>query len=93
MLKADPFALNDIDAHRGTVEEQVNHMVVARTDVDRSLADEAYRMLDRSRQLAGSPAMNPFGIEANRRNLEVAIDCIHAQRMIPRRFTVEELFA
>ena len=72
---------------------QVNHMVVVRTDVDRALVEEAYRMLDRSRQLAGSPAMNPFGIEANRRNLEVAIDCIHAQGMIPRRFTVEELFA
>ena len=37
--------------------------------------------------------MNPFGIEENRRNLEVAIDCVYKQRMIPRRFKVEELFA
>jgi len=34
----------------------------------------------------------PFGLEANRRNLEVAIDYVHAQRLIPRRFTVDELF-
>ena len=36
--------------------------------------------------------MNPFGVEENRRNLEVAIDCTYRQGMIPRRFTVEELF-
>ena len=36
--------------------------------------------------------MNPFGLEENRRNLEVAIECIYRQEMIPRRFTVEELF-
>ena len=34
----------------------------------------------------------PFGLDANRRNLEVAIDCVHRQRLIPRRFTVDELF-
>ena len=42
---------------------------------------------------AGSPEMNPCGFEANRRNLEVAIDYVHRQRLIPRRYTVEELFA
>ena len=36
--------------------------------------------------------MNPFGLEENRRNLEVAIDCMYRQQMIGRRFTVEELF-
>ena len=45
-----------------------------------------------SREAAGNPEMNPFGLEENRRNLEVAIDCMYRQRMIPRRFTVEELF-
>ena len=34
----------------------------------------------------------PFGLDANRRNLEVAIDCVYRQRLIPRRFTVDELF-
>jgi 4,5-dihydroxyphthalate decarboxylase len=72
---------------------QINHMVVARTDVDRSTVDKVFAMLEQSRALAGSPEMNPFGLEANRRNLEVAIDCIHAQGMIPRRLSVEELVA
>lgn len=36
--------------------------------------------------------MNPLGVEANRRSLEVAIDYAHQQRLIPRRFEVDELF-
>jgi len=36
--------------------------------------------------------MLPHGLEANRRNLEVAIDCAYAQALIPRRFSVDELF-
>jgi 4,5-dihydroxyphthalate decarboxylase len=36
--------------------------------------------------------MLPHGVEANRRNFEVAIDCAYKQRLIPRRFSVEELF-
>jgi 4,5-dihydroxyphthalate decarboxylase len=31
-------------------------------------------------------------VEANRRNLEVAIDYVYRQRLIPRRFSVDELF-
>jgi len=69
---------------------QINHMVVVKRDV--ASADEVYRLLLDSRKAAGNPEMNPFGIEENRRNLEVAIDCVVRQRMIPRRFTVEELF-
>jgi 4,5-dihydroxyphthalate decarboxylase len=34
----------------------------------------------------------PFGVESNRRNLEVAIEYAHQQRLIPRRFAVDELF-
>jgi 4,5-dihydroxyphthalate decarboxylase len=45
-----------------------------------------------SKKAAGDPPMLPHGLEANRRNLEVAIDCAHRQGMIPRRFSVEELF-
>ena len=51
-----------------------------------------YRLLVESKKAAGDPPMLPHGIEANRRNLEVAIDCAYKQNMIPRRFTVEELF-
>ncbi|HXM80807.1 MAG TPA: phosphate ABC transporter substrate-binding protein [Burkholderiales bacterium] len=69
---------------------QINHMVVVKNTVKE--VEEIYRLLLESRKAAGNPEMNPFGIEENRRNLEVAIDCVYRQRMIPRRFTVEELF-
>ena len=54
-------------------------------------ADEVFRILGESRKAAGNPPLNPFGVEENRRNLEAAIDCAYGQRMIPRRFSVEEL--
>jgi 4,5-dihydroxyphthalate decarboxylase len=73
---------------RGAI--QINHMVAVRRDLD--CAGDVYRLLCESRQAAGNPAMNPFGIEENRRNLEAAIDCAHRQGMIPHRFSVEELF-
>jgi len=73
---------------RGAI--QINHMVAVRQDLD--CPDEVFRLLSESRKAAGSPPMNPFGVEENRRNLEAAIDCIHRQRMIPHRFSVEELF-
>ena len=72
---------------------QINHMVVVKDSVPRADAEEVARMLRDSIDAAGSPEMNPYGIEANRRNLEVAIDYVHRQRLIPRRFAVEELFA
>lgn len=72
---------------------QVNHMVVCRSSTPSSVSDEFLSLLGKSRELAGSPATHPFGIEANRRNLEAAIDTVFRQGMIPRRFTVEELFA
>ena len=34
----------------------------------------------------------PFGIEANRKALETMTQFAVDQRMVPRRFTVEELF-
>jgi len=72
---------------------QINHMVVVKDSVPRADAEEVSRLLRDSIDAAGSPEMNPYGIEANRRNLEVAIDYVHRQRLIPRRFAVEELFA
>jgi len=71
---------------------QINHMVTVKDTVSDSQAQEIFSSLKKSREAAGNPEMNPFGIEENRRNLEVAIDCTWRQGMIPRRFTVEELF-
>jgi 4,5-dihydroxyphthalate decarboxylase len=69
---------------------QINHMVVVKNTLQND--QDIYRLLLESRKAAGNPEMNPFGIEENRRNLEVAIDCVYRQRMIPRRFGIEELF-
>ena len=71
---------------------QINHMVTVKDTVDSSASSKIYELLKKSREAAGNPEMNPFGLEENRRNLEVAIDCVYNQKMIPRRFTVEELF-
>ena len=71
---------------------QLNHLVGVKNTVSRSQADEVYNILLESKQAAGNPPMLPHGVEANRRNLEVAIECAWKQNMIPRRFTVEELF-
>jgi 4,5-dihydroxyphthalate decarboxylase len=78
---------------------QVNHLVVVKDSLSNSdpqAVREVYRLLLESRQAAGLPRMgeldlNPFGVEANRRNLEVAIDCVYRQRLIPRRYSVDEL--
>jgi len=79
---------------------QINHMVVVRQTLSQSDPDavrEVYRLLREAKRRAPAPApgeldMTPFGLEANRRNLEVAIDYVHQQRLIPRRFKVDELF-
>jgi 4,5-dihydroxyphthalate decarboxylase len=71
---------------------QLNHLVVVKNSVSKAAADEVYRLLVESKKAAGDPPMLPHGIEANRRNIEIAINVAHRQGMIPRRFSVEELF-
>ncbi len=78
---------------RRTGAIQVNHMVVVRASLPPALSEEVYRMLAESRAAAGDPDMAPFGLPANRRNLEVAVDCAYRQGLISRRFAVEELVA
>jgi 4,5-dihydroxyphthalate decarboxylase len=79
---------------------QINHMVVVRESLVATRPDvvrEIYRLLVESKRAAGLPRAGaldtePFGVDANRRNLEVAIDYVYQQRLIPRRFEVDELF-
>ena len=71
---------------------QLNHLVGVKNTVSTAKADEVYNILLESKKAAGNPPMLPHGLEANRRNLEVAIDCAYKQKMIPRRYKVEELF-
>lgn len=96
-LFPDPKAAADAwYARHGVL--QINHMTV----IKRSVAErhpeavkEIYRVLSESKQAMGTPAgmdLNPFGFERNRKALEVVIDQVHRQGLIPRRFAVEELF-
>jgi 4,5-dihydroxyphthalate decarboxylase len=79
---------------------QVNHLVTVKASLSASqprVVEEVYRLLAESKRVAGPPAAGaldttPFGLEANRRNLEVAVDYAYHQRLIPRRFRVDELF-
>lgn len=79
----------------------INHMVVVRDHISKSRPDvvrDIFRMLRESKEAAGLPeAGTPldalrFGVEANRRSLEIIIDYCFRQQLIPRRFTVDELF-
>lgn len=88
------------DWHQRNRAIQINHMVVVRDTLSKSDPDavrEVYRLLREAKRRAPAPAageldMTPFGLEANRRNLEVAIDYVYQQRLIPKRVTVDELF-
>jgi len=71
---------------------QINHMVTVKETVSDVQAQEIFSLLREGRDASGASEMNPFGIEENRRNLEVAIDCLFGQGMIARRLTVDELF-
>jgi len=72
---------------------QINHMVVVRKGLEADLTREVFRLLSESKNLgAKDEQTSPFGLEANRRNLEVAIDYVHRQGMIPKRWAVDELF-
>jgi 4,5-dihydroxyphthalate decarboxylase len=79
---------------------QINHMVVVKGAVSKSNPDavrEVYRLLKESKRAAPPPEpgaldMTPIGLEPNRRNLEIAIEYVYQQRLIPKRYKVEELF-
>ncbi|WP_440639599.1 hypothetical protein ACSHT2_34620 [Bradyrhizobium sp. PUT101] len=83
-------------ARRGVVP--VNHLVVVTEQLAKSRPDVVagvYDLLKRSKERAGpaaTPDLIPFGIEANRRPLELIIDYAFQQALIPRRYAVEELF-
>ena len=88
---ADPqAAAADWKKRKGAL--QINHMVVVRRGLPSS--QEVFRLLQESKNIgAKNEESSPFGLEANRRNLEVAIDYVYRQGMIPRRYKVDELFS
>ena len=78
----------------------VNHMVVVTDTLARSNPQamaELYRMLEAGKAASGRPAAGeidtaPFGKDANRPCLELLVTYAVQQRLIPRRFAVDELW-
>jgi 4,5-dihydroxyphthalate decarboxylase len=78
----------------------INHMIVVRSAFSRSnpnMVREIYRMIRESRRASPPPEgglLDPwrFGVEANRRSLEIIINYSFRQKLIPRVFSVDELF-
>jgi 4,5-dihydroxyphthalate decarboxylase len=79
----------------------INHMAVVRDTIVKSRPDvvkEIYRLLQESKRAARLPTDGTpedplrFGIEPNRKALELIIDICAEQKLIARRFTVDELF-
>jgi len=78
----------------------INHMIVVKESLARShpkVIKEVYRLLKEARMAGGAAQagefdMAPYGVEANRSALEVAIDYSFKQGLIARRLAVDELF-
>jgi 4,5-dihydroxyphthalate decarboxylase len=94
---ADAVARKWAEMHGGV---PINHMMVVRGTISKSRPDlvkEIYRMLRESRRAVPPPdggVLDPwrFGVEANRASLEIIIDYSFRQKLIPRIFSVDELF-
>ena len=80
----------------------INHMLVIREQLAQTRPDvvhEVYRLFREAKEASfaetGAPQLDPlrFGIEANRRSLEIVINFAVKQGLLPRRFTVDELFS
>ena len=88
------------DWHKRTGVLPINHMVAVKATLAREnpqAVAEFYQMLLDSKRAAGLPVKGeidlcPMGLEANRKNLELAIDYVRRQGLIPRRYAVDELF-
>jgi 4,5-dihydroxyphthalate decarboxylase len=76
----------------------INHMFCVHEKISRERPDvvqSVFRMLVESRKAAPPEALTtipPFGVEANRKAIQLAIDWALEQRIIPRRLEVDELF-
>jgi 4,5-dihydroxyphthalate decarboxylase len=99
-LIPDPEAANRAwsETHGGV---PINHMLVIREHLAATRPDvvqEVYRVFKEAKAASfaetGVPDLDPlrFGIEANRRSLEVIIDFAVKQGLLPHPFAVDELF-
>ncbi len=87
-----------LDWHRRTGAVSVNHFFVVSEEVAKrpDVVREIFRMLVESKKAMPAPAdgidLHPFGVENNRKNLELIIQFACEQQMLPRKMTVDELF-
>ena len=78
----------------------INHMVVLKESILQEnpwLPQELYNLFSATKVKAGLPPVNgldnyPLGIEANRNSLEIIINHAYRQKLISRKFAVDELF-
>jgi 4,5-dihydroxyphthalate decarboxylase len=76
----------------------INHMFVVHEEIAKKRPDvvrEIFRMICESHAMAPASVtaeLPPLGVEANRKQLEIAIEWSFEQKIIPRRLKVDELF-
>ena len=77
----------------------INHLAVVKQSLAQSRPDivrEVYRLLQEARQKVPAPAdgidMLPFGVDALRPSLAIAIEYALEQGLLARRLEVDELF-
>ena len=84
--------------HKKTGAVSINHVFVVSEEVAKrsDVVQEIYRMLSEAKKAMPAPAngidLLPFGVEQNRKNLELIIRYSYEQQMIPRMVSVDELF-
>jgi 4,5-dihydroxyphthalate decarboxylase len=75
----------------------INHMFVIHKDhASHDVQREIFRMLQESREAAPDTVqakLPPVGLAGNRKGIEAAIDLALEQKIIPRRLSLDELFA
>jgi 4,5-dihydroxyphthalate decarboxylase len=80
--------------------DPINHMLVLRSEYSKTRPDlvrEVFRIFKASRDIAiaagnkGAAKLH-YGVEANRPALDTIIDIAFRQKLIPRRYSVDELF-
>ncbi len=84
--------------HRKTGAMSINHLFVVSAEVAKrpDVMREIWRMLEETKAAMppqkGGIDFLPFGVENNRKNLELIMRYSFEQQMIPRRMSVDELF-
>ena len=107
LMPDDPHVSRLIPDHSVAAQEwlarthvlPLNHIFTVHEDLALERPDvieELFRLIVESRQLAPAAALAtipPFGVEANRKGLGLAIDWSLEQKIIPHRLNVDDLFS